>query len=282
MRPLHTLFFTTWILTGLVQGQQKDWPEGQKFAAALKDVIWDLRGTNSLKHLRFDGENFHAVTPAGQSRSKYKEHAFVDVGVFQLVFGGSRAGWYFVSDDLKFITPTNVSGIVEFRAQQGTTIEPVKNFPQDIQNVVWEGWNGKIQLKLRWNGTDLEVGAKTGSWHVEKADAVVANRRVLEIRGENKELVWIAFSADGAEAWWLIMADVFGGHARSNPGMAARNAATTGLTPQQNDLANHAEDLLQGGDHMRAATLLRELERKNATNKQALQHLQERFKTLKP
>jgi hypothetical protein len=33
---------------------------------------------------------------------------------------------------------------------------------------------------------------------------------------------------------------------------------------------------------MRAATLLRELERKNATKPEALQHLQERFKSLKP
>ena len=55
----------------------------------------------------------------------------------------------------------------------------------------------------------------------------------------------------------------------------------TGLTPQLNDLANHAEDLMNAGDKMRAATLLRELERKSAANKDALKKLQVRFKALK-
>ena len=61
MRLPHSLFLSIWIFTGLAQGQQQDWPEVQKFAAVIKDVIWDLQGTNSLKHLRFDGENFHGV-----------------------------------------------------------------------------------------------------------------------------------------------------------------------------------------------------------------------------
>lgn len=262
--------------------QQKEWPEVEKFATDIKDVIWDLRGTNSLKHLRFDGEDFHAVTSSGQSRSKYPEHAFVDDGVFQLVFSNDRAAWYFVSDDRNLITATNVSGIAVFEADKNTPAKPVKNFPQDIQNVVWVGHNGPIQLKLRWNGIHFEVGAKQGdSWHLEKADAVVANRRVLEIRGEGGAVVWIAFSADGSEAWWMTIRDVFGGHAQSNPSAAATAASTSGLSPQQNDLANHAEDLLKAGDTMRAATILRELERKNTTNKAALNHLKARFAMLK-
>lgn len=280
MRLLHTLFLSTWFFTSLSQGQQKEWPEVEKFAAGIKDVIWDLQGTNSLKHLRFDGESFHAVTQAGQSRSQYKEHAFVDVGVFQIVFSESRSAWYFVSDDLKLVTPVNVSGEIEFKAETGTVVKPVTNFPQDIQNVVWVGGPEKTPIKLRWNGTEFEVGVKTQAWEVQKVRPVIANRRVFEFVHEG-DPIWIAFSADGTEAWWLNITDVFGGHARSNPGTATLDAKTTGLPPTQNDVANHAEDLLKAGDRMRAATLLRELERKNATKPEALKHLQGRFKALK-
>jgi hypothetical protein len=281
MRLLHTLFLSTLLFTSLSQGQQKEWPEVEKFAADLKDVIWDLQGTNSLKHMRFDGESFHAVTQTGQSRSKYKEHAFVDVGVFQLVFSESRSAWYFVSDDLKLITPVNVSGEIEFKAEAGTAVKPVAQFPQDILNVVWVGGPEKTPIKLRWNGTEFEVGVKTQAWEVQKVRPLVANRRVFEFVHEG-DPIWIAFSADGTEAWWLNITDVFGGHARSNPGTAALDAKITGLPPTQNDVANHAEDLLKAGDRIRAATLLRELERKNATKPDTLKHLQERFKALKP
>lgn len=282
MKRLHILLFSLLGFASALPAQQKEWPEVEKFAADIKDVIWSLRGTNSLKHLRFDGADFHAVTPAGQSRSKYKEHAFIDDGVFQLVFSNERSAWYFVSDDRKIITSVNVSGIVEFKADPATPAKPVKTFPQDIQNVVWVGQNGAVQLKLRWNGKDFEVGAKQGdSWHLEQADAWGAERRVLEIRGEGGAVVWIAFSADGTEAWWLTIGDVFGGHAQSRAGTAATTVTTSGLSPRQNDLANHAEDLHLAGDSMRAATIVRELERKNATNKAAIKVLQTRFATLK-
>ncbi|OYW29299.1 MAG: hypothetical protein B7Z47_04960, partial [Chthoniobacter sp. 12-60-6] len=74
---------------------------------------------------------------------------------------------------------------------------------------------------------------------------------------------------------------IFGGHARTNPGKASQLPAATGLSPQFNELANHAEDLLNAGDKLRASTLLRELERKNAANKDVLKKLQVRFKSLK-
>ncbi len=240
-----------------------------------------MRGTNSLKHLRYDGKNISPVTGNGMNQNPYKEHAFVDVGVFQIAFSDTRAAWYFVSDDLKLITPINISDMVEFKPEAGTTIKPVKNFPQDIQNVVWVGRNQQAELKLRWNGKELEVGAKTDKWIVQKVDAVVANRRVLEAGGEGSALFWLAVSADGTEATWLTVDAIFGGHARTNPGKASQLPAATGLSPQLNELANHAEDLLNTGDKLRASTLLRELERKNATNKDALKKLQVRFKSLK-
>lgn len=282
MKLSAVLVFSVVASQSLLLGQEKTWPKVDKFAKDITGVIWDLRGTNSLKHLRYDGESFHAVTPSGQSRSKYKEHAFVDAGVFQLVFGNDRAGWYFVSDDLRTVTPINVSGIVEFKAQAGTAIKPVTKFPEDIENVVWEGRNGQVQLKLRWNGSDLEVGAKAEAWHLERASAVVANRRVFEIGGEGGGIVWVAFSEDGSEAWWLTVNDVFGGHARAAPAPAGMTIEATGLGPQQNDLANHTGELVSSGDLMRAATLVRELNRKNVANKDALNRLETRFKVLKP
>ena len=281
MRPLRSVFLFLFVFASLAQGQQKEWPEVEKFAASITNVLWDLRGTNSLRHLRYDGESIFPVTGNGMNQNPYKEHAFVDVGVFQLVFSNSRAAWYFVSDDLKLITPVNISEMVEFKAEAGTEIKPVKNFPQDIQNVVWGSRNQKAELKLRWNGKELEVGAKQDAWIVQKVDAVVANRRVLEAGGEGNVLFWLAVSEDGSEATWLTVDSIFGGHAHANPGKASQTAAATGLSPQLNDLANHAEDLMNAGDQMRAATLLRELERKSAGNKEALQKLQARFKALK-
>lgn len=281
MRALHSVFLFLFVSASLAQGQQKEWPEVEKFAASITNVLWDLRGTNSLKHLRYDGESIFPVTGNGMNQNPYKEHAFVDVGVFQLVFSDTRAAWYFVSDDLKLITPVNINEMVEFKAEAGTVIKPVKNFPQDIQNVVWVGRNQKAELKLRWNGKELEVGAKQDAWIVQKVDAVVANRRVLEAGGEGNVLFWLAVSEDGSEATWLTVDSIFGGHAHANPGKAAQTAGATGLTPQQNDLANHAEDLMNAGDKVRAATLLRELMRKNAGKPEALKKLQARFNALK-
>ena len=266
---------------GLLHGQEKTWPEVEKFAKAITGITWNLRGTNTLKHLRFDGENFHSTTPAGESRSQFKEHAFVDAGVFQLVFSEKRLAWYFVSDDLKFITPTNVSGEIEFKAENAAAAKPVANFPQDIQNVVWIGGPDQTPIKLRWNGAELEVGVKTKTWAVQKVKPVIANRRVFEFMHEG-DPIWIAFSQDGTEAWWLNIADVFGGHAPSSPATASQDARVTGLAPQQNDLANHAEDLLKSGEQMRVATLARELERKNATKQDALERLRARFRSVKP
>lgn len=281
MRLLPSALLSIITFTSLAHAQQKEFPEVEKFATSITNILWDLRGTNSLKHLRYDGQNISPVTGNGMNQNPYKEHAFVDVGVFQIAFSDTRAAWYFVSDDLKLVTPVNISAMVEFKPEAGTAIKPIKNFPQDIQNIVWVGRNQQAELKLRWNGKELEVGAKTDKWIVQKVDAIVANRRVLEAGGEGNALFWLAVSEDGSEATWLTVDAIFGGHARTNPGKASQTPAATGLSPQLNDLANHTEDLFNSGDKLLASTLLRELERKNATNKDALKKLQARFKPLK-
>ncbi|MEQ1851951.1 MAG: hypothetical protein ABMA01_10205 [Chthoniobacteraceae bacterium] len=264
------------------QGEDKDYPEVRKFAEAIKGVVWDLRGTNSLKHLRFDGENIEALTPDGRATGKY-EYAFVDAGVFRLNFKGPNAGWYFVSDDAKFITPTTVSFEFEFKAAQGSPAKRVRNFPEDIKGVLWEGDRDGKKFRLQWDGTALDVSVLDKAWKRERLTPTVANRRVFESVAENDAVIWFVFSEDGTEGWLLQMADVFGGHAHAVPRRAALGAAETGLPNQLNDAANHAEDLVQAGDRMRAGTLVRSVTRKlgqksgRTDNAAALRNLSKRF-----
>ena len=58
------------------------------------------------------------------------------------------------------------------------------------------------------------------------------------------------------------MTDVFGGHRSDSKPVADRSAGEERLTPQHNDLANHAEDLFNAGEKEMAATLFREFEQK--------------------
>lgn len=277
-------FLVAGLLAGpfVSQGEDKDYPEVRKFAEGIKGVVWDLRGTNSLKNLRFDGESIEAVTPDGRAVSKY-EYAFVDAGVFRLNFKGPNAGWYFVSDDAKFITPTTVSFEFEFKAAEGSPAKKVRNFPEDIKGVVWEGKRDGKQFRLQWDGTALDVSVLDKAWKRERLTPTVANRRVFETVAENNAVIWFVFSEDGTEGWLLQMVDVFGGHAHAVRRRASLSAAETGLPNQLNDVANHAEDLVQAGDRMRAGTLVRSLSRRlgqksaGADNAAALRNLSKRF-----
>lgn len=264
------------------QSEDKDYPEVRKFAEAIKGVVWDLRGTNSLRHLRFDGENIEALTADGRPMGKY-EHAFVDAGVFRLNFKGPNAGWYFVSDDAKLITPTTVSFEFEFKAAPGSPPKKVRNFPEDIKGVVWEGDRDGKKFRLLWDGTALEVSVLDKAWKRDRLTPTVANRRVFESVAENDAVIWFVFSENGTEGWLLQMVDVFGGHAHPVPRRAALGTAETGLTAQLNDAANHAEDLLQAGDRVRAGALVRSIARRlgqkssRTDNAAALQNLSKRF-----
>lgn len=251
--------------TATVHAQEH--PEVQRFAQSIKDVIWDLRGTSGLKHLRFDGENIHELRSGDVQGSTY-ESAFVDVGVVRLNFRGANTGWYFFSDDLKLVTPLTVSGEVQFKLSADAKAKDVRRFPEDIAGAVWESETDERQLrpmKLRWNGSDFEIGVKQGdTWKVDKQKPIVANRRVFEVTAPDGATVWFAFSADGSEAWMLQIENLFGGHARTNPAKAAATVEMTKLTPQLNDLANHAEDLITAGETMRAEAVRRQILRRLA------------------
>ena len=245
--------------------QAEDHPKVEKFAQDIKGAIWDLRGTSSLKHLRYDGEGVHELK-AGDKQGGTYESAFVDVGVVRLNFKGANTGWYFFSDDLKFVTPLTVTGEVQFKLSADAKAKDVRQFPEDITGVVWESEQDDREirpLKLRWNGSELEVGVKQGeTWKVDKKKPVIANRRVFEVIAPDGATVWFAFSEDGKEAWMLQLENLFGGHARKNPAKAASTPQQSGLTPQLNDLANHAEDLVTAGETMRADAVRRQLQRK--------------------
>ena len=246
-------------LPSALLGQEPMYPEVVRFAAALQNIIWDFRGTSGLKHLRYDGDKVQNLLAGDRPGSTY-EHAFLDAGILRLNFKGSNTGWYFFSDDLRYVTPLTVKGEIPFTVADESNAKPVVRFPQDLEGVVWESEPDERNLKtmkMRWNGTEFELGVKDGArWNLRKEAPLVAERRVFEFSGP-EGVVWIAFSSDGKEAWLLQVENVFGGHARTVPRKAAQTPQQTGLTPQLNDLVNHAEDLLVGGDKLRSATLRR-------------------------
>lgn len=272
MKPLITLSLALVAFAGALAAQ-----EIQKFASDITNITWDLRGTANLKHLRFDGEKFRSLNSEGEPLSTF-DHTLIDVGVIRFDYGKGRAGWFLVTDDLKQIMSANVIKEVTFKPEKSGEAKAVKDFPQDVKNVVWVGERNNLPAKLRWNGTTLEVGVKDPHWQVNFVQPVIANRRTLEFQLDNKTTVWLVFSADGAKAWWLTITDVYGGHRQ---GLQTAETQTPGMHPQQNDLANHAEDLMKADHPMIAATLVRELERKCAGDAEALKQLQARFAPLK-
>jgi len=243
------------------------YPEIEKFAEAVTGTIWDLRGTNSLKHLRYNGEAWHNLNSRDVEGSAY-DSAFVDVGVVRFNFRGPNTGWYFFSDDLKWVTPLTVGGELVFALAEGSAAKPVKDFPADIEAVVWDmqpDERGLPAMKLRWNGRELEVGVERGGeWATEKLPAVVANRRVLEVELGDGSAVWYAFSVDGREAWMLQLNDVYGGHARSVTRGDESAPVPQGMKTQHADEFHHALQLKAGGETLRVAALKRYLLRKYA------------------
>jgi hypothetical protein len=202
-----------------------------------------------------------------------------------LNFRGPNTGWYFFSEDLRFITPLTASGEVEFKLSAGSQAKPVREFPKDITGMVFESVADERQLqpsKLRWNGTQLEFGKqnKDQTWLLDKLTPVTADRRVLEVE-LNGLLVWFAFSQDGKEAWLLQLENVFGGEAAGSLPTASAPTSIAGLTTQQAELLTHIERLSTTGDKTRAMTLARHLKRLVTKNAALLKLVEQRLADLK-
>ena len=257
------------------------YPEVTAFASKIKGIEWSLRGTFGLKGLSFDGKNVFEVKAGGAKGGVY-ESAFVDVGVLRLNFRGANTGWYFFSDDLRFMTPLTVSGEVAFKLPVGPQPKVVREFPKDITGVVFESEADERQLqpaKLRWTGTHLELAKqnKDQTWLVDKMTPIAADHRVFEVE-QNELLIWFAFSQDGKEAWLLQLENLFGGEPAGALKPATPSTGITGLTPQQNELIAHIERLQAAGDKLRGATLARHLKRLLAKKPDLLKQVESRLK----
>jgi len=262
-------------LPGTARSQDEEateYPEIDGFAVAITGTIWDLRGTSSLKHLRFNGDSWHSLNSSGEESSAY-DAAFLDIDVVRLNFRGPNTGWYFFSGDQKWTTPVTVGGELVFGLAEGTEAKAVDKFPSDIEGVVWELQPDEREMppmKLRWNGLELEVGVEqNGDWVMEKLPAVVANQRVLEVELSDGSAVWYVFSADGREAWMLQLNDVYGGHAREVTRGDESARIPQGMRRQHADLFHHALQLKAAEEAERGATLRRYLLRKYRDNREA-------------
>jgi hypothetical protein len=262
-----------------VSADDKAYPKVDAFAAKITDVVWKLRGTNSLKGLRFDGEQMWQVRTDGRSPNPY-ETAVVDPGVVRIQFSDETSGWYLISDDLKFVTSLKVLSERTFALAEGTEPKPVARFPQDVENVVYSSTDDgpdRLPGKIRWNGKELEFAALHGSeWKTERHKPFVANRRAFEVRASEEVVIWFLFSEDGSELWFLQIESIFGGHREDLPARSDVTPAESGLSAQDNDLANHMIDLVDAGVKEPTWTLQRQFERKHAKSPDLLEALKKR------
>ncbi|MEZ0387082.1 MAG: hypothetical protein ACAI34_08455 [Verrucomicrobium sp.] len=258
--------FALGLTLGTGFSQDASYPEVEKFAANIKDTTWELRGTYGLKRLRYDGKAFAPVNRSGQGGGLY-ETAFVDVGVVRLNFRGANSGWYFFSDDLKYLTSTTISAEIVYKLSDTCKPKPVKNFPADIEGQVWDSVKDERNIRpsrFRWNGKELEVGTLLDqAWDLQKHAIDIAERRVIEIVSPNGEPTWYVFSADGKEAWMLHVEGIFGGYdGKKISPVTNRTPAETGLTAQQTELSNFGEDLVKvPAESVRLASIRRQMAR---------------------
>lgn len=255
-------------------------PEVDAFAGKLTGITYDLRGTNNLKRLRFDGEAMCPVRPDGTAQSRY-ETSIPDVGVVRILFQNDTTGWYVFSEDLKYVTPLRIKSERTFALPDGAQARPVRQFPQDIEGVEFvsdDGDSSRVPGKICWKGGNLEIRALQDQvWKTESRRPVVANRRVFETPASETAALWFVYSADGKKAWLLEVENIFGGQRTDLPGNADVTVEASGLGEQDNDLANHLIDLATNGDVVLARTLFRQFERRLSKRPDLLEKLTERL-----
>ena len=265
------LLFVAWFsfTASPVRAEPDPWASIETFRKATEGVIWDLRGTSSLKHLRFDGEQIQALNDQDTPIASYR-YAFLDPGIFRIEFRGGATGWYFVSDDRRFITPVTINTWIKFSqviSVDDSKTRALKKFPEDLVGTKWEpSLATNAPFSFMWTGTKMELrDSHRKNAEVLAVDAVIAGRNVMEVVDTNGDILWFAFARYGVDAWVLKVRNVFGGVARGTAEKPA-GAPTPGLDlpPSDMEVVRHIEILLDAQQRQMAFTLYREMKRRLA------------------
>ncbi len=256
-------------------------PEVVEFAEKLKDVRYTLRGTTSLKGLRFDGESMLPILRDGSTGSPYPT-IFPDVGVVRVEFRGGLSGWFFFSDDFQWVTALRVGSERVFRKvqDQEARYQPDLEFPESVKGVIYESTDDdedRAPGKFRWKGDRLEFATKPGeSWQTVEFEPDVADRRVFEAPGSDEVVIWFVISADGEEAWFLEVQKINGGHRADLAPKSALTARETGLGESLTELENHMMDLMEANQWAQVRTLQRQFSRILSGQEDRLEALKKR------
>lgn len=257
------------LLAESLHAQSDPWATIDTFRKSMEGVIWDLRGTSSLKHLRFDGEQIRALNDQDAPVASYR-YAFLDPGIFRIEFKGGASGWYFVSNDRRFITPVTISTWIKFSqvvVVDDSKARTLKKFPEDLVGVKWEpSLATEAPFSFTWTGTKMELrDTYRKNAEVLAVDAIIAGRNVMEVVDTNGDILWFAFARYGSEAWVLKLRNDFGGVARGTPEKPA-SPPTPGLDLSASDMevVRHIETLLAAQQRQMAFTLYREMQRRLA------------------
>lgn len=271
LAPVSSLLFASLCFAASALRAEPDpWESIETFRKATEGVIWDLRGTSSLKRLRFDGEQIQALNDQDASVASYR-YAFLDPGIFRIEFRGGNSGWYFVSDDRRFITPVTISQWIKFSqviSVDDSKTRALKKFPEDLVGTKWEpSLATNAPFSFTWTGTKMELrDTHRKNAEIVTADAIIAGRNVMEVVDTNGDILWFAFARYGVDAWVLKVRNVFGGVARGTPEKPV-SPPTSGLDLQPSDIevVRHIETLLEAQQRPMAFTLYREMKRRLAS-----------------
>lgn len=266
-RSLLYLLAPFFLLAESLHAQSDPWATIDTFRKSMEGVIWDLRGTSSLKHLRFDGDQIQALNDQDKPVASYG-YSFLDPGIFRIQFKNGTSGWYFVSDDLRYITPVTIASWIKFSlviSVKDSTARTLRKFPEDIAGLKWEpSLAASAPFSFTWTGSKMELRDNSKEPpKIHALDAVIAGRNLIEVVDTNADILWFAFARYGSEAWVLKVRNVFGGLARGVP-EKPDTPATPGLElpPSDMEVVRHIETLLAAQQRQTAFTLYREMVRR--------------------
>ncbi len=99
---------------------------------------------------RFDGEQIQALKRSGHIDRELSLR-LLDPGIFRIEFKSGNSGWYFVSDDRRFITPVTISTWIKFSqviSVDASKTRALKKFPEDLVGTKWNHPSRQMRLQL--------------------------------------------------------------------------------------------------------------------------------------